>query len=149
MIQRAENTVEKARDYLAELAGTLVDLSLLGKEEMLESLLLMGKDIPNFPENPNPKHLVSGCQSRVYIFLEKRESHLFYTGASDSLILRGFLAILFTTLNGLTCEEASLVQKDLENFLKESHLPESLTPNRAMGLSHILSFARHLQKDVC
>lgn len=149
MLKEEKNSYEKIKNNLEELSRDLSDLNFLGKEVLLEELIKRGKLIPSTSPESNPKYLVKGCQSLVSLEVKKEGDQLFWKASSDSLLMKGFLSIFLESTNGLTCEETSQVWPLLQQFLKDSSIPNSLTPNRSMGLTYIINFAKELQEKEC
>lgn len=149
LVEDESNSYEKSKTYLKNLSQDFNDFNFLGKEFVLEELIKLGKSIPSTHQEVNPKYLVKGCQSLVSLKVNKENDKLFWKTSSDSLMMKGFLVILIKALNGLTCEETSQVFPLIIEFLKESSIPNSLTPSRSMGLSHIINFAKEIQEKEC
>ncbi|MBI2045625.1 SufE family protein [Candidatus Pacearchaeota archaeon] len=95
-------------------------------------LMDIGKKLPPFPkEYKTEKNLVTKCRSTVYIIGEKSEGKVVFFGDSDSIFVKGELAVLLKTFSGLTPKEIidENSNKKLEEFLNEakSYLPISMS----------------------
>jgi cysteine desulfuration protein SufE len=87
------------------------------------------------------EHAIPGCQSQVWIRAELRDGRLHLHADSDSMIIRGVLALLLRVLDGR--RPAEVAAADL-HFLKEVGLTTHLSPSRANGVATIV---RHLQRS--
>ncbi|MDY7107812.1 MAG: SufE family protein [Planctomycetota bacterium] len=87
------------------------------------------------------EHAIPGCQSQVWIRAEVRDGRLHLHADSDSLIIRGVLALLLRVLDGR--RPAEVAAADL-HFLEEVGLTTHLSPSRANGVATIV---RHLQRS--
>ncbi|MBQ8492978.1 MAG: SufE family protein [Alistipes sp.] len=83
------------------------------------------------PAKRTDKHLIEGCQSRVWVASELRDGKMFYTADSDAIITKGIIALLVRVMNGRTAEEAAHI--DLY-FVDAIGLGENLSPTRSNGL---------------
>ncbi len=97
------------------------------------SLLIdMGKDTPMIPEQfKTNNHLISGCQSRVWLHADYRDGKIFYTADSDAVITKGIVNLLIRVLSGQNPND--IVQANL-SFIDEIGLQEHLSPTRSNGL---------------
>ncbi len=97
------------------------------------SLLIdMGKDTPMIPEQfKTNNHLISGCQSRVWLHADYRDGKIFYTADSDAVITKGIVNLLIRVLSGQNPND--IVQANL-SFIDEIGLQEYLSPTRSNGL---------------
>jgi len=120
----------------AKKAQKLKDL-LAGKsrEAMYETLIALGKELPPYPEERKlPEHLVSGCQSTVYLYATLKEGSLFFTATSDALLSAGLAALLLSLYNG---ESPKTVLTCTPQVLEELQIARSLSPTRSNGLANI------------
>ncbi|MCX7675466.1 MAG: SufE family protein [Bdellovibrionaceae bacterium] len=79
----------------------------------------------------NADHLVKGCQSQVWLWVEKTpDGTLSCMCQSDALITQGLCSILCDFYSGLTPQE---VLQHSPQFFKDLGLVEGLTPNRVGG----------------
>lgn len=99
-------------------------------------LIELGKDLPGINEAYKTKqHLISGCQSRVWLHAEMKDGRLFLSADSDAVITRGIVSLLIKVLSGHTPEE--ILTSDM-GFLNEIGLSEHLSPTRANGLQSMV-----------
>ena len=82
------------------------------------------------------KHIIEGCQSRVWVAAELRDDKVYYTADSDAIITKGIVALLVRVMNGRTPREAANL--DLY-FIEAIGLSENLSPTRSNGLRSMIS----------
>lgn len=82
------------------------------------------------------KHIIEGCQSRVWVAAELRDNKVYYTADSDAIITKGIVALLVRVMNGRTPHEAANL--DLY-FIEAIGLSENLSPTRSNGLRSMIS----------
>lgn len=79
----------------------------------------------------NEKHLIEGCQSRVWVASELQDGKVIYTADSDAIITKGIIALLIRVMSGRSPQELASI--DLY-FIDEIGLGENLSPTRSNGL---------------
>ncbi len=96
-------------------------------------LIELGKELPVIDElYKTNQYLITGCQSRAWLFAEVDESgKVFFTADSDAVITKGIISLLIKVLSGNTPKE--ILDADL-GFLEKIGLKEHLSPTRANGL---------------
>jgi cysteine desulfuration protein SufE len=73
-----------------------------------EYLIVLGEDLPSPGEEFKTwDNALGGCQSSVWLTAELKENLIFFRADSDSVIVRGMLALLLRTLNGQPPEEVA------------------------------------------
>jgi len=82
---------------------------------------------------------VQGCVSQVFISATLDDGKVFYTGDSDSQLVKGLVALLVQGLNGLTTQDILAVTPD---FIQDTGLNVSLTPSRANGFYNIFQMMK-------
>ncbi|MFA5417422.1 MAG: SufE family protein [Bacteroidales bacterium] len=99
-------------------------------------LIELGKDLPvidaQFKTN---NHLISGCQSRVWLHAEQQDGRLVFTADSDAVITKGIVSLLIRILSNHTPKE--ILEADFM-FLDRIGLQEHLSPTRANGLASMI-----------
>ncbi|MDP2723777.1 MAG: SufE family protein [Bacteroidales bacterium] len=99
-------------------------------------LIELGKDLPvidaQFKTN---NHLISGCQSRVWLHAEQQDGRLVFTADSDAVITKGIVSLLIRILSNHTPQE--ILEADFK-FLDSIGLQEHLSPTRANGLASMI-----------
>jgi len=100
--------------------------------EKYEMIIDLGKEIRSIPENKrSDDQLIDGCQSRVWLRTEYKESAMYFFADSDAIITKGIIALLIKVFDGEKPE--TIVKEDLF-FIKQIGLQEHLSPTRANGL---------------
>jgi cysteine desulfuration protein SufE len=100
--------------------------------EKYEHLIELGKSLPII-EEPNKKeeNLISGCQSKVWLFAELKDGKIQYTADSDAILTKGIVALLLRVFSNQKAED--ILQSDTD-FIDKIGLKEHLSPTRANGL---------------
>ena len=95
-------------------------------------LIEVGKTLPMIdPRFKTDSYLISGCQSRVWLYVHHEDNRLFFTADSDAVITKGIISLLIRVLNGQSTED--ILQAPL-GFVDKIGLKEHLSPTRANGL---------------
>ncbi|MEG3135702.1 cysteine desulfuration protein SufE [Rouxiella sp. T17] len=111
------------------------------EEKYLYVIELGGQLDPLSDENRQEQNLISGCQSQVWIVMNKAENgQLAFLGDSDAAIVKGLLAVVFSLYHGLTAEE--VIALDVRPFFAELELSQHLTPSRSQGLEAMIRAIR-------
>lgn len=110
-------------------------------------LIELGKELPLIDEKyKNQTHLISGCQSRVWLHAEENAGLVTFTADSDAVITKGIISLLINVLSDNT--PTDIVNADF-SFLDEIGLKSHLSPTRANGLVSMIKqiqlYARALQ----
>lgn len=84
-------------------------------------------------------NLVAGCQSQAWLEMHCRDGRIELQGDSDTLIVRGILAIIATVYSGRRPEE--IVTADFY-LLQEAGITDVLSTDRANGIAAILAKIR-------
>ena len=97
-----------------------------------EYLIELDKSLEPFPEEKKTEdRLIKGCQSRVWLDSELRDSRLYFQADSDAIITKGIISLLISVYSGRTAAEISA---DDFGFVREIGLMDNLSPTRANGL---------------
>ena len=95
-------------------------------------LIELGKELPLIDEKYIVQtHLISGCQSRVWLYAEEKNGAVNFTADSDAVITKGIISLLIRVLSGSSPSE--IISADF-SFLDEIGLKSHLSPTRANGL---------------
>ena len=95
-------------------------------------LIDLGNELTPLDERyKNEDNLINGCQSRVWIKADYHDGKVLFTAESDSLIVKGLIALLLRVLSGHTPQE--ILDADLY-FIDEMGLRDHLSPTRSNGL---------------
>ena len=80
-------------------------------------------------------NLISGCQSRVWIYAELQDRCLHFEADSDTMITRGLLALTLMVCNNQTPRD---IYETNFYFLEKVGVSSNLSPSRANGLASIV-----------
>lgn len=95
-------------------------------------LIEKGKTCPMIADvDKNDKFLIKGCQSRVWIKPEFKDSKLFFYADSDAVITKGIVAIVLYVFSG---ESPQTIIDTPTDFIDKIGLKEHLSPARSNGL---------------
>lgn len=93
--------------------------------------------LPPYPEEKRTEdRLVRGCQSRVWLELTPRDGRFYFEADSDTLIIKGVLALLRDLLWGQPVEAVAAVKL---NLLPAIGLTESFSSERQKGIGYIIN----------
>ena len=76
-------------------------------------------------------NLIKGCQSRVWLYAEKREGLVYFFADSDAIITKGIAALLVRVFSGQTPQAIGDAPLD---FIDRIGLTRHLSPTRSNGL---------------
>jgi len=97
-----------------------------------EHLIALGKSLPIIDStHQTDENLISGCQSKVWLYAEKKQDKIVYTANSDAILTKGVVALLLRVFSNQTAEEILKADTD---FIDQIGLKEHLSPTRANGL---------------
>jgi cysteine desulfuration protein SufE len=105
-------------------------------EAQCDHLIDMGYEIPDFPvEAKTEANRVHGCQSNVWLTTEIKGANppiLEIRADSDSMIVRGLIAVLLLAYSGRSPEE--ILQTDIKGVFARLGLNRQLSSARRNGL---------------
>ncbi len=105
-----------------------------------ELLIWLAQKLEPMPEASKvPDNKVQGCVSQVFVSAKLEDGKVYYTGDSDSQLVKGLVALLVQGLNGLPSDEILNVTPD---FIQDTGLNVSLTPSRANGFYNIFQMMK-------
>ncbi|MGF1764727.1 SufE family protein [Aliivibrio kagoshimensis] len=81
-------------------------------------------------------HRLHGCQSRVWVVLNKNENVIELMACSDSVIVNGLLALIVIAYDKKSSEQ--VLEFDLKYWFEQLELEQHLTPTRAIGIAEIV-----------
>lgn len=130
------STINHIQDEIIEEFSLLDDWM-----DRYQMIIDMGNDLPAMPEEEKvPKHIIEGCQSRVWINGEVDSNGLLQLRAdSDAVIVKGIIAMLLKILSGQ--KPSDIATADLY-FIDKVGLRDHLSPTRSNGL---VSMVRHIK----
>ena len=110
-----------------------------------EYIIELGKNLEPFPEDRKTEdRLIKGCQSRVWLDYEIRDSKIYFTADSDAIITKGIISLLVNVYSGRTARE---ILEDDFAFLEQIGLRENLSPTRANGLASMVETIKKLARE--
>ena len=114
------------------------DFALLENwEEKYDYLIELGMDLPEMPaELKTEENLVKGCQSSVWFDITCEDGTLFLGAYSDSLIIKGIVAILVYLLSGQPAAEIRASELTLFDTLG---LWRHLSSQRSNGVTAMMA----------
>ena len=111
-----------------------------------EYLIELGKSLDPFPEEKKTEdRLIKGCQSRVWLDSELRDSQLYFTADSDAIITKGIISLLIGVYSGRTPQE---IAADDFGFVAAIGLKDNLSPTRANGLLSMIEKMKEIARNV-
>lgn len=112
-------------------------------EQRARLLMQWGDRMPSLADDEkSDEHLVSGCESKVWLVGEVIDEHWRFRAASDARLIRGLVALLLARVNGLAA--AQLREVDLPDWFQQLGLSRQLSPSRSNGLNAVLEKMREL-----
>ena len=100
------------------------------------TIIEMGDELEPYPEEFKLDELkVPGCQSDLWLMVEREGDIIHYRAASDAVIVKGLVALMLQILNDRTQEEIQNFDVDL---LKELGIKGLLTPGRQNGVGSLI-----------
>ncbi len=129
---------EQKHEALLQIFSSLKD-----SNQIYEKIIELGRKLPPFLDAlKTEEHLVSGCQSEVYLFSEiDIDGKMTYNIGSQALISSGLAALLLLIYQG---ECAELILLCPPRFISDLGLAKNLSPGRSNGLASI--YARMKQE---
>ena len=117
-----------------ELLETFEDLQEW--DERYDFIIDLGRELPAFPpEHQVQGNIVEGCMSTVWMTTDLPsgpDTALEIQADSDSIIVKGLIAVLLSYYSGKT--PAEIVASDVSDYLKTLGLNQHLSPQRRNGL---------------
>jgi len=111
-------------------------------EEKYLYIIELGQRLPALSaEAHNAENLIQGCQSQVWIVMERNaEGVIELTGDSDAAIVKGLIAIVFALYQQMTPQD--IVAFDVRPWFEKLALTQHLTPSRSQGLEAMIRAIR-------
>lgn len=144
LMNKANYTIFDFEKYLYQKRGEFNSYRKSGIQYVNKKLIELGRTLGEYPEIWKIKsNRVKGCTSNVYINAYVTNGKIFYSGYSDSEIVKGQLALLINGLNRLTPEEVvSQSEKYLTDFVKNTDVRFSMTISRTNSLGTLYQFMK-------
>lgn len=143
-MNKLEYSILEFEDYIDQKR---IDFNLYRKNgiQFVNSKLIeLGRTLGEFPDIWKVRsNRVKGCTSNVYIHGYLANKKVFYSGHSDSEIVKGQLALLINGLNGLAIEDIVFKAEGLlNNFVNNTDVRFSMTISRANTLGTLYQFMK-------
>jgi cysteine desulfuration protein SufE len=112
-------------------------------EEKYLYIIELGGKLPESSESlQRPEHVISGCQSQVWIRMTPQaDGTIALEGDSDAAIVKGLIAVVFSLYQGLKAPE--ILDLDVRRWFGELALTSHLTPSRSQGLEAMIRAIRN------
>jgi cysteine desulfuration protein SufE len=105
-------------------------------ESKYEHLIDLGKKLPLISEDDKTdERLIKGCQSRLWLKVDKINDVLSFTADSDAIITKGMAALVLRPVNH---QKAKEIYNYDYSFIEKTGLKEHLSPTRANGLISLI-----------
>lgn len=105
-------------------------------EDKYREMIAQGKRLPVLAEEFKvDSYKINGCQSQVWLYPSFNEGKLYFNADSDSLLVKGIIALLVEVYSGFSPEEILSYRGD---FLKNIGITQHLSLNRSNGLTSML-----------
>jgi cysteine desulfuration protein SufE len=118
-------------------------------EAQCDYLIDLGYEIPDFPESARIEaNRVHGCQSNVWLIAEIKPGDppvIEIQADSDSMIVRGLIAVLLLAYSGKTAQE--ILQTDIQQIFARLGLNRQLSSARRNGLAGMVQRVRSLAEQ--
>jgi len=129
------NSLDEVKVFFEKISEELNFLKSIDENEMYKYLINFGKKLEF--KNFCSADLIKGCTSNVYLFSNIKDLRIYFNGYADSLIVRGYLAILIEALSGLILDDVINSMKIVEKFANDIDITSSLSFSRANAFSNI------------
>jgi cysteine desulfuration protein SufE len=118
-------------------------------EAQCDYLIDLGYEIPEFPKSARIEaNRVHGCQSNVWLITEIKPGDppvIEIQADSDSMIVRGLIAVLLLAYSGKTAQE--ILQTDIQQIFARLGLNRQLSSARRNGLAGMVQRVRSLAEQ--
>jgi len=95
-------------------------------------IIELGKSLPAIEEKyKTDQYLITGCQSKVWLFAEYMDGKVHFTADSDAIITKGIVNLLIRVLSEQKPQD--IIDAPLA-YIDEIGLKEHLSPTRSNGL---------------
>lgn len=95
-------------------------------------IIELGKSMPMIDDKyKTDQYLITGCQSRVWLYAEYEDGKVVYSADSDAIITKGIVNLLIRVLSQQAPQD--IIDAPLD-YINEIGLKEHLSPTRSNGL---------------
>lgn len=117
--------------------------ALSGWEQRARLLMQWGERLEPLGEAElGDEQRVQGCESNVWLVVDRCDERWHFRAYSDARLLRGLLALLLARVDGLPGDELDKI--DLPDWFNQLGLGRQLSPSRSNGLNAVLERMREL-----
>ncbi|SNY74688.1 cysteine desulfuration protein SufE [Enterobacter sp. CC120223-11] len=111
-------------------------------EEKYLYIIELGQRLaPLSDEAHKPENLIQGCQSQVWIVMQRNaEGRIELQGDSDAAIVKGLIAVVFILYHQMTAQD--ILAFDVRPWFEKMALTQHLTPSRSQGLEAMIRAIR-------
>ncbi len=110
-------------------------------EDRYRYIIDLGRELPAMdPALHSDERLVRGCQSQVWIDVQKSNDRLQLAVDSDAFIVKGLLAVILAAYNNRTPDE--ILAFDVDDYFEKLGLMQHLSPMRGNGLRAMVARIR-------
>lgn len=114
-------------------------------EDRYKLIIAFARDLPPMPEGlKTDDRKVRGCSSTVWLHAERQGNLVIYQADGDAVLVRGLVALLIKVYSGQPAEEILATQP---TFIEQIGLNQNLSPNRANGLTAMVTQIRKYALD--
>ena len=93
----------------------------------------LGKECPVIDEKDKTEaNLIKGCQSRVWVSCEYRDSKVYFKADSDAVITKGIISLLIRVYSGQTPQDILANLKSIFRQRAQTDSPLCLNKSRCM-----------------
>lgn len=111
-------------------------------EEKYLYIIELGQRLAPLNEDAhNPGNIIQGCQSQVWIVMERNaDGRIELQGDSDAAIVKGLIAVVFILYHQMTAQD--ILAFDVRPWFEKMALTQHLTPSRSQGLEAMIRAIR-------
>ncbi|MBJ3813645.1 cysteine desulfuration protein SufE [Shimwellia pseudoproteus] len=112
------------------------------QEEKYLYIIELGQRLPPLDDHQHtPAHLIQGCQSQVWITVNRGDDGIIQLrGDSDAALVKGLIAVVFILYRQMTA--ADIQAFDIRPWFEKLQLTQHLTPSRTQGLEAMIRAIR-------
>ena len=112
-------------------------------EDRYHYIIDMGQDLKMDPKYHIPELKVSGCSSQAWLHAKYKEGKLIFTGDSDSIFVKGLMAILIQVYSNASPKD---ILNSSSEFLRKAGISENLSATRVNGVGSIILYMKNYAK---
>lgn len=141
---KQQYTISDLNIYLDRVQAEFIEYRKNGYKFVTKKLIELGNTLGDFPDGWKIKsNKVSDCTSNVYISANLVNNKVFYSGSSESAVVKGQIALLINGLNQLSPEVIiNNTEEYLNEFVENTDVRFSMTVTRANSLGTLYQFMK-------